>query len=535
MAHRVTETPPRTAVELDATGAVLVKRAVHRSDRLELRREVDALQGLAFPTGLRLVDHHAVADGVDELRLGWVGAHSLATTAALPPGHAAAVVATLAGTVAELHEQGWAHRRITADHVVLDGQGRPVLCGYRLAGPAGPPERAADVAALGRLLVETLGDQPAEAEPIPDRRLSWRPRRWHGYGRRALLLLADQACADRQESRPTARAFSQSVLACVPSADRAAAGDDAPRRRLALGATRTWAAAVRRRGSAHPPAEPRARLLPPPAQRADPGVTGLPAPTVHQTALRRTASLPGRDDRDDRPPSTGRDQLRRRASRRSVPAGQRLAGLGVVLGVLLVLGGLAQMRPARSASLARGRGAAIAPSPPANGRGGADAPPSSPATTAPRPSRTVPSTRPHAAAGGAAVADAPVVRVRTCPTALGPATDVDGDGCPEPVIQADGRLRVDGVDYRIGRPGDRLVVARWGCGRATPAVLRPSTGDVFVFGGWATAGRALTVRPTLRVAGATGLRAADRNGDGCPELVVDRVTGEPVTVRSGRR
>ena len=48
----------------------------------------------------------------------------------------------------------------------------------------------------------------------------------------------------------------------------------------------------------------------------------------------------------------------------------------------------------------------------------------------------------------------------------------------------DGTVEVGGVRYAIGRPGDLVLVGDWGCAsRPIATVLRPDTGEVFVFRG----------------------------------------------------
>jgi hypothetical protein len=47
--------------------------------------------------------------------------------------------------------------------------------------------------------------------------------------------------------------------------------------------------------------------------------------------------------------------------------------------------------------------------------------------------------------------------------------------------------------FSIGEPGDVALLGDWHCrGEYTPAIYRPSTGQVFVFDGWANPDRALT-------------------------------------------
>jgi hypothetical protein len=131
-------------------------------------------------------------------------------------------------------------------------------------------------------------------------------------------------------------------------------------------------------------------------------------------------------------------------------------------------------------------------------------PPTSATTTEPTTSTAPPDTRP------------------SCPAVSRPAADVDGDGCPEPYSVVGAHLVLAGVTYELGRPGDLTAVGDWDCdGRATPALVRPSTGEVFVFDSWARADRAVTVRAATVVPDATGIRAS-RPGTRCPHLVVTR-------------
>jgi hypothetical protein len=85
--------------------------------------------------------------------------------------------------------------------------------------------------------------------------------------------------------------------------------------------------------------------------------------------------------------------------------------------------------------------------------------------------------------------------------------------------------------FAVGEPGD-VAIGSWGCDGAAPvaAVLRPSTGDVYVFARPATAGQDVSGERVATVVGATSLVAADLDGDGCSDLAVTRTDGEPVPV-----
>ena len=107
--------------------------------------------------------------------------------------------------------------------------------------------------------------------------------------------------------------------------------------------------------------------------------------------------------------------------------------------------------------------------------------------------------------------------------------DVDGDGCDDPVEFRDGVLLAGAVRARLGRPGDVVVTGRWGCERATLALLRPATGQVFRFDGWARPGVTVTATAVATLPGATQLRAATA-GPRCDELDVVDADGREVRV-----
>jgi hypothetical protein len=74
-------------------------------------------------------------------------------------------------------------------------------------------------------------------------------------------------------------------------------------------------------------------------------------------------------------------------------------------------------------------------------------------------------------------------------------------------------------------PGDRVSLGDWNCdGEVTPAVLRPTTGAVFVFDKWATGTSDVSVSPTATIAGAVDVQARD-DLQGCSTLVIIRNDG----------
>jgi hypothetical protein len=201
-----------TGVEVRGGDAVVVKRAEGGDAAARLRREGERLAQASHPGVVSLVRSAPCGDGW-ELVVAHRG-RPLAGLEPLAPGQVAAIVAGVAATLADLHEIGVVHGRLDASHVLVGDHGRAVLCGFGAGGGSARAED--DVAGVGRLVTELLGADE-QLEPIPDRR--WRARRWNGWERRALLLLADQATADEPRRRPTARRLAAAITEAIPAAD----------------------------------------------------------------------------------------------------------------------------------------------------------------------------------------------------------------------------------------------------------------------------------------------------------------------------
>ena len=90
----------------------------------------------------------------------------------------------------------------------------------------------------------------------------------------------------------------------------------------------------------------------------------------------------------------------------------------------------------------------------------------------------------------------------------------------------DGRTIVVGSQrFEAGVPGDRVALGDWNCdGIATPAVLRPATGALFVFEEWASEGSDVSIAPTRTIVDAVDVQDRER-ADGCSTLVVIRGDG----------
>ena len=141
---------------------VVRKVAGSDADRKRLEREARILRSAAHPGVVRLIE---VAGGgpPSELIVSRVeGGDLRALDRGLDWSEIAGLGAALATTVADLHHIGFVHGAIRAEHVLLDADGRPVLCGFGEAICVRDRAEARsalreDVVALAHLLLE-LGD-----------------------------------------------------------------------------------------------------------------------------------------------------------------------------------------------------------------------------------------------------------------------------------------------------------------------------------------------------------------------------------------
>lgn len=116
----------------------------------------------------------------------------------------------------------------------------------------------------------------------------------------------------------------------------------------------------------------------------------------------------------------------------------------------------------------------------------------------------------------------------SCSSPPGSAVDLDGDGCAEPVSVRAGVVTAGDRRWRVGDAADLAAVADWDCdGRATAAVVRPATGEVWVYDGWASDGEEVAARPAPAAPGAVAARPVPGPG-GCGRL-------EVTTAEGGRR
>lgn len=141
-------------------------------------------------------------------------------------------------------------------------------------------------------------------------------------------------------------------------------------------------------------------------------------------------------------------------------------------------------------------------------------PPASPRPVASAPVPLVPTTTTHGSPSAA------------CSTAAS-----SPSSCVGPVTVHGTTVWVGSRHYEVGQPGDLVVVGDWdGDLVPTAAVLRPETGEVFVFSSWTT-DRDIVVDPMATVDGAVALlvtRAGARD-----ELLARRADGSRHPIRMG--
>lgn len=111
-------------------------------------------------------------------------------------------------------------------------------------------------------------------------------------------------------------------------------------------------------------------------------------------------------------------------------------------------------------------------------------------------------------------------------------TDDTTDTPPEATFDVeDNVVTVDGTRYRVGRPGDVVTVGEWKCDRTTAvALLRPTTGEVFVFDRWARPDTPASGRLIGVHRGALGFEPGTTR---CNSLVVVMADGSTVDVPLG--
>jgi hypothetical protein len=211
----------RVRIERGPDGRLLAIKTARAAATSELSREAEVLRRAQVPGVVELVEDAPVTEPTSEdecvLVTGWVGPRTLAELdAPLGVERVAGLCLAVAATVGRLHRCGVVHGAIEASHVVLDRQGRPVLCGFGTAalmdGPSSP-RPAVDVAGLGRLLLHLLDAEGGSVGPRRTRR-----RRRELRARRALLALGAAASVDDPSCRPSLAAYVHALRRAMPEA-----------------------------------------------------------------------------------------------------------------------------------------------------------------------------------------------------------------------------------------------------------------------------------------------------------------------------
>lgn len=102
-------------------------------------------------------------------------------------------------------------------------------------------------------------------------------------------------------------------------------------------------------------------------------------------------------------------------------------------------------------------------------------------------------------------------------------------GC-QPLSGTDGVFTLPAGRYRVGGPGDVIVLGRWTCATtALPALLRPSSGQVWVFASWARGRHDVEARLVATVPASRSLRVV-AGPRGCDRLDVLRRGASPLLV-----
>jgi len=504
-------------------GLVVVKEARSDGDVARLSREAAYLARCRHPGVVDLLDV-----GERSLTLRHAGT-ALARLGPFPTDQVAGIVCAVADVVEALHRLGVVHADLDPAHVLLDDRGRPRLCGFGQATERTDDGAADDVAALGRLLATLLrgGADLAWARPPG----GVRRRAVQRQARRDLEAIAAQATREQRGQRPTARQLAKAVHAAVPGCSLPVPG-------------------------APPRADDRPAFAEIPADidpTADLGWTA--------DDLSWLATAGGDDDLDDR--LAGDDRPDPYADLRALGAvdladapddwADLAANPEAVTGPLPVLD--LDDDPVERARI---EGVVATPPPEPGPRIPLPAPPAAPAERSRRlPLASVaalvavlvlgivggvagaravrplgdddgtlpdrPTAEDAAPAGEVAEGAADDAWPATCvvPSPAGP--DVDGDGCPEAVV-LDGRTATVGsVTVVLGQDGDEVAIGDWDCdGTATPALLRPGSGEVFVFPRWSL-DEPSEVRATTAVPDGEEIRAGA--GD-CPALLVRTPDGD---------
>lgn len=400
-----------TTVVMGADGEAVV---VKRGDPARVAHEATMLRHAAHPGVVELASPPDGDGSNDVVATRFVGGGTMAERLAHPLDvrQAIEVATSLATTLADLHERGIAHRRMSADHVLVNGE-RAVVCGLAeavLVTDADDPALDDDVAAVAGLVDELAATSTgAQAD-------------W-------LRQVARRAMASAPEGRPPMRGLARMLVASNPDGPPAALYPDAGSRRL--------------------------------------------TPRVARPAAAHRSRAP------------------------AVVVALAVAALGAAaVGVALGAGGTGGAR----------NSAVVAPAPPTSSLPGptSTSPPTTTSASRSAPRRLWPAS--------------------TCPTVGTPLiADLDGDGCDEEIRIDDGVVASGERRWHVAGADDVVTLGDWDCdGTVTPAVLRPASGQLWVFDRWASADEELSATLAGVVADAVSARSVEplAGGTSCDRIEV---------------
>jgi hypothetical protein len=125
----------------------------------------------------------------------------------------------------------------------------------------------------------------------------------------------------------------------------------------------------------------------------------------------------------------------------------------------------------------------------------------------------------------AAAVNEPTRKAPSCELRTGTTIDVDGDGCLDGIEFREGMVTVNGERYAVGQPGDETAVGDWACNDLpTLVLLRPGTGELFVFDDWPATGSSATPRKLMTDPSARSPRTKPRGE--CEVLTVTTDAGD---------
>jgi cytoskeletal protein RodZ len=529
-------------------GEVVVKEATDDAGRARLQREAEVLGWCRSPGVVELL-HHETGDDRAVLITRFCGSRTLLDLASLPADQVASLGASLAQTLADLHQLGVSHGSLLAEHVVLGDDGTPVLCGFAGAGLAEPSRLApAEHPAAVAVAVGAEGsgfDPAADAEalagllrhllqPVPT-------SRWRNVNPVGDLLdatppmgLAELAGGLARQAGPRVAPLRRAPDAedrRPPPAGVVVPTIDVPR----AGAPTRGGRDAGARAAARPADQPQPEEVCGNEQLADwffsDDLIDAPTRQFGPQPARRLA-----EDVDEHP-----------SAWRRLLALVGLAALVLVIGAVtvLVVGGRSDPPPAvpdDSRADVHHTGDTDTGDADARSATTPEAPPgttvaSMAATTVPAGPADSPSEAGAAAPTPAQQPQAPSTRSPSspagCPTSHDDAARTGIAASCAGVAHAEGnRIVVGSLSWELGSAGDQAAVADFTCDGWLDAAALDTAGDVFVFDRWAGSGDdAATGRLVRHVEAAQRLESRSA-GPGCGALAVVGA-GDPVLLGPG--